>query len=159
LAAEPRRAPGQVRADAPLVMWAGDRAVFAGASGFGNATREGGAPSLASPPFLAKRSRIAWSAFAPDGEGIALANGALFRIDAAGAVSEVVSAQRIDALGAAAAEAVRREGIASERRRAARIGSSFWLARGDVIRLLPEPSRPASLAGRAHADATALAGG
>lgn len=161
-AAEPRRAPGQVRADAPLVAWAGDRAVFVGASGFSTAMRTGdaSAPVAATPPFVAKRARLAWSAFAPDGEGIAFAAGSVHRIDAKGSVTEIAGAAALEALGPRAAGVVRRaEGRPDDTQRAARIGDSFWLARGDVVRLSPAPMKVDALAGRAVADASALVGG
>lgn len=161
-AAEPRRAPGQVRADAPLVAWAGDRALFTGASGFSVAMRSGdaSAPVPATPPFVAKRARLAWTAFAPDGEGVAFAAGSVHRIDAKGAVTEIVGAAALDALGPRAAGAARRaEGRPDDTRRAARIGDAFWLARGDVVRLSSEPMKVDALAGRAVADASALVGG
>jgi hypothetical protein len=161
-AAEPRRAPGQTRADGPLVAWAGDRALFTGAGGFTTAMRAGdaSAPVAAPAPFPAKRARIAWSAFAPDGEGIAFAAGAVHRIDAKGAVTEVASAASLDALGPRAAGVVRRaEGRPDDTQRAARIGDAFWLARGDVVRLFPAPMTASALAGRAVADASVLVGG
>ncbi len=209
LAAEPRRAPGQTRADAPLVVWAGDRGVFWGAGGMGAAPRAVAvppaaaasngtsatiapsatvassapgasgtnaaiAPSASAPPaaslarsatvassaslapsalgtvaapFVGKRARLMWSAFAPDGEGIARVGGAVYRIDAAGAVSEVASVAGLEDTGS------------HGRRRAARIGDGWWLADGDVVRLSPSGLKVDALAGRAHPDATALVGG
>ncbi len=161
-AAEPRRAPGQTRADGPLVAWAGDRALFNGTGGFTSAMRTGdaSAPIATAAPFSAKRARIAWSAFAPDGEGIAFAAGSVHHIDAKGAVTELASAASLDALGPRAAGVVRRaEGRPDDTQRAARIGDTFWLARGDVVRLFPEPVSAAALAGRAVADASVLVGG
>ena len=158
-AMDPRRAPGQVKSDGPLVAWAGDSAYFVGAAGFATASTSG-APVLRAPPFVAKRSRIAWSAFAPDGEGIAFTGGSLWRIDAGGGLSEIAGAAALDALGPRASGLARRaEGRDDDTRRAARIGDAFFLARGDVSRLWPSPAKIDVLAGRAVADASALVGG
>ena len=161
LATEPRRAPGQTRSDAPLVAWAGDRAMFVSATGFGIMARDRADFAAAKAPFVAKRSRLAWSAFAPDGEGIALVSGSVLRVDADGAVAEAVTPKTmVDALGSKTSEIVQRaEGRSDDTRRAARIGDAFFFARGDVVRLTPEPMRIDALAGRAIADASVLVGG
>jgi hypothetical protein len=46
-----------------------------------------------------------------------------------------------------------------DRRRAAQIGSTFWVARGDVVRVWPDAAAPAALRGAAPVDAAVLVGG
>ncbi len=69
--------------------------------------------------------------------------------------------ETVTGAGAAAAMPVvpGEPGSAMDRRRAARIGASWWLARGSVIRLIPSPVAPPDLRGRAHPDGTVLVGG
>ncbi len=204
LSADPRRFPGQTKADAPLVVWTSEQGFFVGANGFGKVRRPSSAkaisaanrdaasevangvtalptdaPTLAKHPFVAKRSHIVWSAFAPDGEGIANVDGQLFRLDKAGVVSPVaLFGDEKGAMGASIASVtadllafaglfktpspiatVPRAANAPGRQRAARIGDTWWFAFGSVIRLTPTPLRPDALVSKAHVDATALVGG
>lgn len=153
LALDPRRAPGQSRGDAPLVAWTGDRAWFFAPSGALRSVDRVGATRDEPSPFPAMRARATWSAFARDGEGISMVGERLYRLDATGATP--IDLARLDAH---AREAVRAPDPAGgERRRAARIGDTWWVARGDVVRVVPDPV--VALAGRAHPDATALVGG
>src|SRR5262249_44922890 len=77
LAEDPRRVAGQPKGDPGLVAWAGDRASSL-AGGARSALRSMGAAGDGGardepPPFPSVRARIAWGAFLPDGEGMALA--------------------------------------------------------------------------------------
>ena len=85
LGLEPRRAPHQPRQDPGLVAWAGDRAWFQARGELFSAARADGQPRREAHPFAARRARIAWGAFAPDGEGLAFAAGQLRRASAADA--------------------------------------------------------------------------
>ncbi|WP_437897086.1 hypothetical protein [Sorangium sp. So ce124] len=164
-----RRAAGQPRYDPGLAAWAGDRAYFQTiAGGLFSASRADGQPRREPDPFPARRARIAWGALATDGEGLAFAAGQLHRLDARG---QVAAAAAPEGLGAAAAGDAPGTPLGApgtplgeperptDRRRAARIGASWWLARTDVVRLLPEPVVVPALRGRAHEDSTALVGG
>ncbi|MBK8251943.1 MAG: hypothetical protein IPK82_04670 [Polyangiaceae bacterium] len=156
-----RRAPGQTKTDAPLVTWSGDQAWFVDARGaLVSSSRTG--PTLKSAPavFPAKRSRLVWSAFAPDGEGVAFASARLFRLSASGDVREAESEASLSALGRRGLELIRTADLPSaHRNRVARIGSSFWFARHDLMRLTPEPKVIESRSDRAHPDASVLIGG
>ncbi|WP_437288064.1 hypothetical protein [Sorangium sp. So ce406] len=175
-----RRAPGQPAYDPGLAAWAGDRAYFQTSAGaLFSASRADGQPRREPDPFPARRARIAWGALATDGEGLAFAAGQLHRIDARGQIAaapagapEGLAAATPGATGAAtpgAPGAATSRGApgtpidaperAADRRRAARIGASWWLARTDVVRLLPEPLAVPALRGRAHEGGTALVGG
>lgn len=161
LGSQPRRAPGQTKSDSPLAVWAQDRAFFTSPDGsrVSTATLTDGTPAPATPPLVRQQSRIAWGAFAPDGEGTALSAGRLFHVSAAGDITEALGSQAIDALGARAAEILRAPSGPGDRRRAAKIGATFFYAHHDVIRLGSPPVVIEALAGRAHPDATALVGG
>lgn len=170
-ASDPRRAFGQGRNDPGLAAWAGDRAFFVSEGKVLWASREDGAPHEAEPPFPARRSRVAWGAIEPDGEGIALAAGQLYALDARGGVRSAGEAAAISAASAGGSgSAVRGMGAppppvtapdfaGDDRRRAARIGSTWWLARGDVVRVLTAPAVASALRGRAHPDTSAIVGG
>ncbi|MGK3997941.1 hypothetical protein [Sorangium sp. So ce1024] len=159
-----RRAPGQPAYDPGLAAWAGDRAYFQTSAGeLLSASRADGQPRREPDPFPARRARIAWGALATDGEGLAFAAGQLYRLDARGQVAATAAPE---GLGAATAGAPGTPGTPideperpGDRRRAARIGASWWLARTDVVRLLPEPLVVPALRGRAHEVGTALVGG
>ncbi len=160
VAAEPRRAPGQSRTDGPLVAWVGDRAWFVAADGaLRSADRATGVLRDERAPFAATRARVVWGAIARDGEGIAYAAGRLHRLDPRGATTPLPDAllTRLDANARAAVRAI--DPPVAERHRAARIADTWWIARGDVVRVAPEPLVTDVLAGRAHADATVLVGG
>ncbi|WP_438026294.1 hypothetical protein [Sorangium sp. So ce233] len=167
-----RRAPGQPAYDPGLAAWAGDRAYFQTSAGeLFSASRADGQPHREPDPFPARRARIAWGALATDGEGLAFAAGQLHRIDARGQIAAAPAgapggpgAATPGALGAATSRGAPGTPIdaperPADRRRAARIGASWWLARTDVVRLLPEPLAVPALRGRAHEGATALVGG
>ncbi|WP_437548243.1 hypothetical protein WME97_49165 [Sorangium sp. So ce367] len=160
-----RRAPGQPGYDPGLAAWAGDRAYFQTISGgLFSASRADGQPRSEPDPFPARRARIAWGALATDGEGLAFAAGQLHRLDAralitAAAAPESLGAAPAGAAGGTPATPIGEPERPTDRRRAARIGSSWWLARTDVGRLLPEPLVVPALRGRAHEDSTALVGG
>lgn len=162
LAEEPRRAFGQPRNDPGLVVWAGDRGYYLIGENTSSGARPpaqqpanaGDRPDRASSargmmklrstaradgaardepwPIIAQRSRIAWGSFAPDGEGVAFAAGALHRVDASGELTNLgppaggAGAQRV--LTEAAIPGV-------DRRRASRIGSGWWAVKGGVVRL------------------------
>ncbi|XYH98100.1 hypothetical protein ACMHYB_61900 [Sorangium sp. So ce1128] len=161
-----RRAAGQPAYDPGLAAWAGDRAYFQTTSGeLFSASRADGEPRREPDPFPARRARVAWGALATDGEGLAFAAGQLYRIDARGQVAAATAPE-----GSGAAPAGHAGGGAPgtpigeperpvDRRRAARIGASWWLARTDVVRLLPGPFALPALRGRAHEGSTALVGG
>ena len=154
LAAAPRRAFGQPPRDPGLVAWAGDRGYFLQGGRLRSASRADGVARDEPPPIAGRRARIAWGSIAPDGEGIAVTSGNLVHLDAQGRVDRFA----IDA-GAHHTALVQAPEIAGDRRRAARIGSSWWVARGDVVRLLPEPLSPPALRGKAPIDAAVLTGG
>lgn len=161
LGEEPRRVAGQPKGDPGLVAWAGDRAYYlrAQAARGGGLRSAGAADGTARDEpiaFPSRRARIAWGAFAPSGEGIALAGGGLAAVDAEGRV-ERLAEPTAAALRPGVLEAADAPG--AERRRVARIGASTWLARGDVVRVAPEPASPAALRGVAQPDTTALVGG
>jgi hypothetical protein len=176
-ASDPRRTFGQPRHDPGLAAWAGDRAFFLREGKVAWASSKDGVPREGDPPFPARRSRIAWGAIHPDGEGIALAEGGLYRLDAQGNAVEVGSTSQAPAPSASGSANAGPSGIASargsapappiatpersaiDRRRVARIGSAWWIARGDVVRVHPAPGEAAALRGRAHPDTSALAGG
>ena len=156
LGSDPRRAPWQLRTDGELVAWAGDRAFFLEGGALRSADRATGESRDESAPFPARRSRVVWSAIARDGEGIAFGSrGGLHRIDPSGVSAPLTGATPSD--GARAAHTPDPAGL--ERPRAARIGGTWWVARGDVVRLTPSSIVPRALVGLAHADATALVGG
>lgn len=74
-------------------------------------------------PLVAERSRLRWGAFAPDGSGIAEVDGALVRVDAAGGVSS-------EPLADGAAIPLRADELVVARRRAVKIGTSWFDGRG-----------------------------
>ncbi|WP_437676268.1 SUMF1/EgtB/PvdO family nonheme iron enzyme [Sorangium sp. So ce131] len=176
-----RRAAEQPAYDPGLAAWAGDRAYFQTISGeLFSASRADGQPRREPDPFPARRARIAWGAIATDGEGLALAAGQLHRLDARGRIAAAGAPPGLAAAptqGLAAAP----PGLAAappqppaagapgaplgeperpaDRRRAARIGASWWLARTDVARLLPAPLVVPALRGRAHEEGAVLVGG
>ena len=166
-----RRAPLQPAHDGAVAAWAGDRAYYQVAGDLFSAARDDGTPRREEAPFPARRARIAWGAFAVDGEGIAWAGSQLRRVGAAGEVAAaggpVIAARPADRRGAGAPAGapvappvVPGEADApADRRRAARIGATWWLARGDVVRLLPSRLPVPELRGRAHPDGAALVGG
>jgi hypothetical protein len=154
LAGGPRRAFGQPPRDPGLVAWAGSRGYFLHAGALQSASRLDGLARDEPPPLAGHRSRIAWGSIAPDGEGLAVVGSTLVRLDAQG---RLVSAPFRE--GDLRTSIVHAPEIAADRRRAARIGSSWWIARGDVIRLLPERLSPPALRGKAPFDAGVLVGG
>ncbi|WP_437589998.1 hypothetical protein [Sorangium sp. So ce1000] len=161
-----RRAAGQPGYDPGLAAWAGDRAYFQTISGgLFSASRADGQPRREPDPFPARRARIAWGALATDGEGLAFAAGQLHRLDARAQVTAAAAPESLGAApagndgGGAPGTPLGEPERPTDRRRAARIGSSWWLARTDVVRLLPEPLAVRALRGRAHEDSTALVGG
>ncbi|UQA60823.1 SUMF1/EgtB/PvdO family nonheme iron enzyme [Polyangium aurulentum] len=153
-AADPRRAAGQPRPEPGLVAWAGDRAYFVPSSGgpLRSAGRDGVVRDEPAP-FPGRRARVAWATAWPDGEGAAFAGGKLVRLDAAGALQAGLAGKDIAPSARALATSP------ASRSRAARIGETIWIARGDVSRVHPEPLSPGALKGRGHPDATALVGG
>jgi hypothetical protein len=146
----PARTRGQPRSDLGLVGWAGERALYQQGGTLRSAERATGQareePTLMSAP----RARIAWGAFERGGDGVALAEGKLRRVGADGAIDvmDLGELARSGALGASDGPA-----------RVARIGSAWFAARGDVLRIAPAPAPVAALAGRAHPDVSALVGG
>ncbi|WP_437780339.1 hypothetical protein [Sorangium sp. So ce1097] len=156
-----RRTPGQPTYDPGLAAWAGDRAYFQTSAGeLLSASRADGQPRREPDPFPARRARIAWGALATDGEGLAFAAGQLHRLDARGQVAATAAPEGLAAATAGApGTPIGEPDRPGDRRRAARIGASWWLARTDVVRLLPEPLVVPALRGRAHEGGTALVGG
>ncbi|WP_437647171.1 hypothetical protein [Sorangium sp. So ce362] len=157
-----RRATGQPAYDPGLAAWAGDRAYFQTTSGeLSSASRADGQPRREPDPFPARRARIAWGALATDGEGLAFAAGQLHRLDPRGSISAAAAPDGIGAApsGGAPGTPLDEPERPADRRRAARIGASWWLARTDVVRLVPEPFVVPALRGRAHEGGTALVGG
>jgi chorismate mutase len=153
-AADPRRAAGQPRPEPGLVAWAGDRAYFV--PGEGRPLRSAGHDGVVRDepaPFPGKRARMAWATAWPDGTGAAFAGGKVVRLDASGSVQDGLAGKDI----APSARALATSPAAQHR--AARIGETIWMARGDVARVHPEPLSPAAWKGRGHPDATALVGG
>ena len=154
LAGGPRRAFGQPPRDPGLVAWAGSRGYFLHAGALQSASRADGLARAEPPPLVGHRSRIAWGSIAPDGEGLAVVGPNLVHLDAQGHIDRTPFRE-----GDLRAAIVHAPEIAADRRRAARIGASWWIARGDVVRLLPEPLSPPALRGKAPLDAGALVGG
>jgi hypothetical protein len=152
-AADPRRAAGQPRPDPGLVAWAGDRAYFVSSTGgpLRSAGRDG-AVRDEPPPFPAQRTRVAWATAWPDGEGAAFAGGRVVRLDASGSANRLAKKDIAPSARALATSP-------ASRSRAARIGETIWIARGDVARVHPEGLSPGAWKGRGHPDATALVGG
>ncbi|MEJ7733611.1 MAG: hypothetical protein WKG00_31005, partial [Polyangiaceae bacterium] len=151
--ANPRRAAGQPGTDAGQVSWAGDRGWFLGGGLLRSAGRDGSMRDEA-PAFPARRLRLAWGAFAADGEGLALVDGRTQRVLPNGLRGTG------PALPRAVSGGLREPWLPRiDRGRVARIGGSWWSARGDVVRLLPEPMVVEPLRGRAVADASVLVGG
>ena len=93
-----------------------------------------GAPRDEPPPFPARRARIAWGALAPDGEGVAFAGGAIVARRRAGG-------SRAAARGRRAAGPLAAPELPVDRRRAARIGATWWTARGPRLRVWPSAVR------------------
>jgi hypothetical protein len=146
LADDPRRVPGQPRSDPGLAAWAGDRAFWQRGGKLRSAGPDG-APRDEPVPFEAHRARIAWGSIAADGEGVAFAGGEVVRVDpraelgrAAGKVAASIGAPELPV----------------DRRRAARIGAAWWIARGDRVRVWPDPAAPVSTG--SHRAAMAVAG-
>ncbi|MEP7121767.1 MAG: hypothetical protein ABJE95_12685 [Byssovorax sp.] len=156
LAAGPRRAFGQPPRDPGLVAWAGERGYFLHDGALQSASRSDGVARDEPPPLAGHRSRIAWGSIAPDGEGLAVIGNQLVHLDAQGRVDRAPAPSREADLRASIVHAPE---DSADRRRAARIGASWWVARGDVIRLLPEPLCPPALRGKASIDAGVLVGG
>ena len=165
LADEPRRAVGQPDRDFGLVAWVGARGFYLHAGALRSASRLDGSVRDEPTPFVARRSRIAWGAFTPDGDGLAFAEGAVLQVDAHAAV------QRAPATGAGAVRAgvLGATELPVDRRRAVRVGATWWLARGERLRVWPDlVAAPAAagvqqgqppLAGAAHPDTSVLVGG
>lgn len=161
---KPQRTFGQPRHDPGLAAWAGDQAFFLRDGKLVRASAKDGEARESDPPFASKRSRIAWGSVHPDGEGIALVEGNLYGLNAQGTAAKVGGLQApTKAAGANATSsappitAPERSGL--DRRRLAKIGSSWWMARGDVVRVAPSVVEAPSLRGRAHPDTSVLAGG
>lgn len=154
LAAGPRRAFGQLPRDPGLVAWAGARGYFLQGATLRSASRLDGLVRDEPPPLAGRRARIAWGSIAPDGEGIAVTESNLVSLDRHGRFTSSPIRE-----GDLRAGLLRAPEIAADRRRAARIGASWWSARGDVVRLLPEPLSPPALRGKAPIDAAVLVGG
>jgi hypothetical protein len=157
LADEPRRTFGQPPRDPGLVAWAGERGYFLHAGRLRSASRADGVARDEPAPLAGHRARIAWGSLAPDGEGVAVVGSNLVHLDAQGGLERAPIRDAGLPSGL-----VRAPEIAADRRRAARIGASWWIARGDVIRLFPpgpSPLAPAELRGRAPVDTGILVGG
>jgi len=88
-AVSPQRTFGQPRHDPGLAAWAGDRAFFLREGKVAWVSAKDGEPQESEPPFPARRSRIAWGGLHSDGEGIALVEGVLYRLDAQGIAAKV----------------------------------------------------------------------
>jgi hypothetical protein len=146
----PARTRGQPRLDLGLVGWAGERAFYLQGGTLRSAERASGQAREEPTVMSALRARVAWGAFARDGEGLALSEGKLRRVGAGGELEalELGELARSGALGAS-----------EEPARVARIGSAWFAARDDVVRLAPRPAPVVELAGRAHPDISALVGG
>jgi hypothetical protein len=159
---EPRRAVGQPRSDFGLVAWAGDRGFYQRAGELRAVSRGDGATRTEPAPFGSRRARVAWGAFTPDGDGVAFAEGGVVHVDAAAAV------QRAPAPGAVKLGALGAVEQPVDRRRAARIGATWWLARGERLRVWPDvdaagaagvqQGKPSMIEGAAI-DASVLVGG
>jgi hypothetical protein len=147
LAYAPRRAFGQPRNDPGLVAWAGDRGYWLRGAGLRSASILDAAPRDEPHPFPARRAKLAWGALATEGDGVAFVDGGLVRTDADGHVTR----------GLGSAPAVTVAELPSERRRAVRIGATWWLSRGAHVRLTPEVA--AKPAAEGHPDAQVLVGG
>ncbi|HEY4121564.1 MAG TPA: hypothetical protein VGM56_27050, partial [Byssovorax sp.] len=147
-ALDPRRAPGQPKTDPGLVAWAGDRAVFQRSGALWTATRAAGEAREAPHPFEARRARVAWAAFAPDGEGVALVDGAIVHVDASGAASS-----------RAADDAASLRALEASPARPARLGDAWWIAVRQGVRVFPAAGAGDLGDGADAADASALVGG
>ncbi len=151
---EPRRAVGQSKSDFGLVAWAGDRAVFLQGNALFTAPRATGEARAEPNPFVARRSHLRWGAFASDGEGVAVVGDDVVHVAASGEVELLpIGAD------AARAGAVRAPEEPFERRRAARIGRAWRLARADGIRVFPSPSAAKLPPEVGAVDASAVVGG
>ncbi|MFO0759905.1 MAG: hypothetical protein U0359_25695 [Byssovorax sp.] len=173
LAEKPTRVPGQPARDPGLVAWAGDRGYFLGPTGLRSVSRADGALRDEPPPLTGKRARIAWGMVAPDGEALAFAGGMIVHVDPGGSITRLPLPSAPEApksnadadAGAPPAEDALRPGVvrapelSADRRHVARIGPSFWIARGDVVKVWPEIKAPAALRGLAPEGASALVGG
>jgi hypothetical protein len=148
LAEEPRRVFGQPRRDVGLVAWAGPLGWFLQGAELRGTSLSDGASQPLPHPFPAKRASIAWGAIAADGDGVALVDGAVVRVDAAGSVTREP---------AAATARVAADAVPADRRRAARIGATWWTARGPRQRLAPGADATPVASG--HPDAQVLVGG
>ncbi|APR85513.1 Cell division protein FtsK [Minicystis rosea] len=167
LADEPRRAFGQPKTDVGLVAWAGDRAFYLHDGALRSATRDGGPPRDEPAPFPAHRARIAWGALTPDGEGLAFVDGGVVHVDARPATPAIA---HVTAPAAVAPGTISAPELSLDRRRAVRIGSTWWRSRGDRLRLYPDvapaPRPSPSVAQSAtpvnvdpHPDTSVLVGG
>ncbi len=151
---KPRRAFGQPRSDPGLVAWAGDRAYYLHGAALRSASRAEGAPRDEPDPFPARRAPIAWGAFAADGEGVGFAQGV---VHVAGGGGEPDRIEHAPAGAAAPASLVSPE-MPADRRRAVRIGASWWSARGARARVWPiDGAVPVTAPG--HPDTSVLVGG
>lgn len=160
LASDPRRVLGQPRADVGLAAWARDRAWFLVGGALRSAGRDG-AVREEPAPFVARRQRVAWGALASDGEGVAIAGARVWGLDASGDVRDRGAAPSTtpSAEPARAPTVSWTEPASSGRVSVARVGTTWLAARGDVVRLAPEPALVTALRGRAHPDTSALVGG
>jgi hypothetical protein len=148
-AAEPRRALGQPKGDLGAVAWAGERGYYLHDGALRSALRGDGTPRDEPPPFVARRGDLAWGAFAPDGEGVAVADQILHTATAGEVERATMPAGGASALGAPE--------LPADRRRAARIGATWWTARGPRARLWPDASAPPSAP--SSPDSSVLVGG
>lgn len=146
---DPRRIWGQPGHDAGLVSWGGDRAFFFRGVEIWSATPGRAAARFEPAPLLAKRSRVAWGSIGPDGEGVALTESGVMHLDGRGGVQTRAAAWLSPGVSAPLESA--------DRRVVARIGSTWWLARGA---LRPIDERGETTAGATlHPDAHRLVGG
>lgn len=169
LAREPRRVVGQPQGDVGLAAWAGERAYFLEGSTLRSVSRDGSELRDEPAPFPARRTRIAWSALASDGEGVALAGGRLYHLSASGdladggplfaAFTPSPRSAAANAARAASAPLSEPDPPGAGRSQLARIGHAWFLARGDVVRLGAEPTALPALRGRAQPDVSVLVGG
>jgi hypothetical protein len=156
--AQPARAFGQGAHDPARAAWAGERAYFVTTPGslrsFDATT---GALRDEPAPFAAKRATLAWSSVLGD-EAVAVSGDRLVRAARDGALTRTELTGYARDAGAGAARALDAE-LASDRRRAAKIGDAIWIARGDLVQLAPKLAAPKDLARKAPIDASALVGG
>jgi hypothetical protein len=149
----PRRVVGQPKSDLEVVAWAGARAYWLQAGALRSAARGDGVAREEPSAMAGMRARLRWGAVARDGEALALVADRLVHAPAAGPIEASPLPRSAESpLFVTPTEAD------VDRPRLVRIGSTWWRARGSLVRVHPDLGKPL-FAGRAHPDTSALVGG